>query len=90
MSLRNDAIEAAERVADGAVTAVIEAIRDSIKDRRDNAFWWHIYFAERWRQLPRIRWIARLHCLRQANRFAAMVRADRALAAVCGAALRKL
>lgn len=87
MSLQTEAIAAAERVADGAVAAVIDAIRSEIKDRRDNAFWWNRFHGARYHGLRRIRWIARLHHARMCNRYADMVMADRALGRVCGGAV---
>lgn len=90
MSLQTDAIAAAERVADNAVSAVIDAIRDSIKDRRENAFWWAHFHAARLRTLHPIRWIARLHHVRMVRRYNAMVLADRALARVVGGALPRV
>ncbi len=90
MSLPPEAIAAAEEVADGAVSAVIESIRDAIKDRRDNAYWWAHFHAEMWRTTRPIRFIARAHHRRMARRYTAMVRADRALARICSAALPKV
>lgn len=87
---RGEAIAAAERVADGAVSAVIEAIRDAISDRRDNAYWWAHFHAARLETLHPIRWLARIHHRRMARRYAAMVRANGALAHVCSGALPRV
>ncbi len=90
MSLRSESIAAAERIADGALAAVIDALRSEYRERRKNAFWWNRFHAARWKSLRPIRFLARAHHRRECNRYADMVVADAALGRVCSGAIIRI
>jgi hypothetical protein len=74
-------VHAAERVATDAIRSIASEVRAELHERLEDAPWWWAFHGAMLSTLPRWRWAARLHHRRMRRRYAAAIKADRALAA---------